>query len=453
MTCINRKPTFFFIFIFILMAAEGAAPLFAAQTITADDPAFYYAGRVDNSDPSNVHISWPATRIEIEFSGSDLSVLLSEQSDTNKYNIIVDGQHKQTIQTRPGKNSHQISTSLSSGTHSLIIFKITESSASYSTFSGIEIADGAPVAAAQNNYALRIEYIGDSHTAGFALGGGWGSDDASKSYAVLASEDLDAEYHLTAISGMGIVRNYGESGATSDTTIPDYFQRTSVNEPFPQWDFAAWKPQIVVVNGGVNDFAEINDPDATVADDQNFENGYRDFLTTIRAAYPGVHIILVSPYDRCGSGTHAKEAVDAVYDAEVYNGFTDVHSFTYPDYHRDKFNDCHPSVSYNSEIADALVDLINTIEVDVRYPYRIAGVYRPIFAPRLNRIRDMLIIDAEKGIRSLELVRSDGSIVRSWRDVNSSQTLAIPSLATGAYFCRYKLSNGNAGASAVAGMW
>ncbi|MBD3344070.1 MAG: hypothetical protein GF401_03305 [Chitinivibrionales bacterium] len=439
------------IFILLGIAAAITPALYAAQTISADNPAFHYAGRVDDTDPSNVHLSWPATRIEIQFSGSELEILLSEQSDVNKYNILIDGQVIETITTQSGTDRHQISGSLSSGNHSLTIFKITESAESHSTFSGIVIADGASVAAVQKNPSRKIEFIGDSHTAGFALGGDWGLDDASKSYAVPASEDLNAEYRLIAISGMGIVRNYGEDGATSDATIPDYFMRTSVNEPFPQWDFSEWKPDIVVVNAGVNDFAEINDPGATVASDQNFTDGYRDFLTTIRTAYPGVQLVLVSPYDRCGSGTHAKEVIDAVYDAEVNSGFTDVHSFTYPNYHRDKFEVCHPSVSYNAEIAEALVAVINSIEVNVRYPYRVAGGYEAMFSSRLDRSRNTLILaDANTGIRSLELVRGDGSIVRSWHDVRPSQALTIPSPATGTYFCRYELSNGYNGVSVIA---
>jgi hypothetical protein len=47
-----------------------------------------------------------------------------------------------------------------------------------------------------------------------------------ETYASIASRSLNAEYHVEAWSGRGVVRNYGAPNTTSQETMPVLMLRT-----------------------------------------------------------------------------------------------------------------------------------------------------------------------------------------------------------------------------------
>ena len=60
---------------------------------------------------------------------------------------------------------------------------------------------------------------------------------------------------LSHISGQGVVRNYGYKEKVSPTgTMPVRFNRVYDEKELPVWNFKQWKPDLVVINLGTNDF-------------------------------------------------------------------------------------------------------------------------------------------------------------------------------------------------------
>jgi lysophospholipase L1-like esterase len=104
----------------------------------------------------------------------------------------------------------------------------------------------------------RLEFIGDSITASYGIGGfepcaakPW-NQEAARSYPQLICSALEAECHVQAWSGRGLVKNYQleEPG----THMPEIERRVwaSVLQS-PEWDFSSWVPQAVWINLGTND--------------------------------------------------------------------------------------------------------------------------------------------------------------------------------------------------------
>jgi lysophospholipase L1-like esterase len=159
-----------------------------------------------------------------------------------------------------------------------MLFKRTEAKVGEVAFMGF---DGAgEMLPAPPPPPRRIELIGDSITAGYGNEGPSAyctfnpyEENQWLAYGAVAARALGAEQHTIAWSGKTI----GE--------MTDYYERTLPDRADSKWDFTSWKPQLVVVNVGTNNFA-IVDPG-----EERFVRIYTKLVTRIRAAYPDALIV------------------------------------------------------------------------------------------------------------------------------------------------------------------
>lgn len=132
--------------------------------------------------------------------------------------------------------------------------------------------------------------MGDSITVGYATvangASAWSTstEDVTKTYTEYIANTFFADYHVTAISGRGIVRN---TGGDTDKLLPAiYGKLDEYNNPGVEYDFAR-KADVVVINLGTNDCSG-NNNDLTSAE---FREGLRAFLLDVRAKNPDAAII------------------------------------------------------------------------------------------------------------------------------------------------------------------
>jgi hypothetical protein len=147
--------------------------------------------------------------------------------------------------------------------------------------------------------------------------------------------------------------------ATSDSTIGTIYPRTLVNSKIPLWNFASWKPDLVCVGIGTNDFISCNpnDPATRLADSVNFVKTYCDFLDTIRSKYSGVKIIINIPTARPWVINRVRQVVTM----ERAGGGTDVF---YVPWQWDTTSNSmcwHPNVFQDSLTGKVMADSINSI--------------------------------------------------------------------------------------------
>ncbi|MEK0315064.1 SGNH/GDSL hydrolase family protein [Cohnella sp. 56] len=169
----------------------------------------------------------------------------------------------------------------------------------------------------------RLEFVGDSITSGEGAIGAVTEQDwvpmwcsAVDNYAALTAGALDAEYRVLSQSGWGVLTSWDNN---PHANLPAYYEQVcgllkgERNEELGAWeanDFAAWQPDVVVVNLGTNDGGAFNTPawqdpetgathkqrlnaDGTMnADDvAAFEQAACAFLGVIRRCNPGAHIV------------------------------------------------------------------------------------------------------------------------------------------------------------------
>jgi len=286
------------------------------KLIPPNDPSISYWGRVDLTDPAVATYSAPAVTVSLRFRGESISVLLGDEfrygSERSFHDVLVDGQRGTVIAVQSGTEKYALASGLGPGEHSVSLVKRTQAQLGKALFRGFEIAGEAlPPAPAPS---LAIEFIGDSITAGEGVEaangsaecaqnaqgqpGGWGQPfhNADLSYAVVAARALNAEYQLTAASGIGLLRNY--SSMYDARTMPQVYDLMFVEEMASiPWDHARYTPDVVVVALGTNDFSGGDAPADTPRpkmDVGTYTEAYVTFVSKLRGLYPEAEIFALT---------------------------------------------------------------------------------------------------------------------------------------------------------------
>jgi len=184
--------------------------------------------------------------------------------------------------------------------HSVGLFVATESQAAPNHFGGFGIAAGE-TALTPAKRSRQIEFIGDSHTVGYGNTSQkhecsndevWATTDNTQAFGPLTASHFHADYEVIAFSGRGIVRNYnGFAGDTLPSLYPYvlFDKKQEVIDP-------AWKPQLIVIALGTNDFSTPLNPGEKWKTREelhsDYEAAYLRFLQSLRVKNPAAWIVL-----------------------------------------------------------------------------------------------------------------------------------------------------------------
>ncbi|HVT09331.1 MAG TPA: SGNH/GDSL hydrolase family protein, partial [Polyangia bacterium] len=248
-----------------------------------------WVGRVDLTDAQHPRFSWSGTGFVARFSGTGLSIQITNSGSTVLFKPVVDGTPGAVKSIPAGQQTASIASGLGAGTHTVELYRQTEGSQGDSQLMGITVAGGALVAPPAAPARL-IEVVGDSITCGYGTLGTLSDSDCFPTeshwdtYEAVAGRTLGADVSTIAMSGQGAYRNYG---GDMNNTLPMVYTRALTNDASPAWDFGT-QPQAVIVNLGTNDISNgKGDPGAA------FETAYTGLLATIRAKNPGALIVCI----------------------------------------------------------------------------------------------------------------------------------------------------------------
>ena len=243
-------------------------------------------GRADISNATQPRFSWSGTGFVARFSGTGLTARLNN-TGAFIFKAVVDGTPKATFTTTNGSADYALATGLSTGTHTVELYRQTEAGQGNSQLLSLTVAGGS-LSAPPPGPGRLIEVVGDSISAGYGALGTLNDSDCFvteshwDSFEAIAARAVGAEVSTIAASGHGMYRNYG--GDMTDT-MPKIYARTLMNDTASVWSFAI-QPQAVVINLGTNDISNGKGDPGTP-----FRDAYRGFVETVRAKYPGALII------------------------------------------------------------------------------------------------------------------------------------------------------------------
>lgn len=352
----------------LLSATAYGAAAGRPKKIDADDPNIQYVGRFDFSDPKKPACSWPGSTVRVRFKGTSLVVFLEDFPTrgtdgigaplANWFEIIIDGEYASTIVARPGVSGYQAGWRLSNGAHTVEIFKRTEAAVGQTAFLGLQLPPGGKLLPPPARPRRKIEFIGDSITAGLDLmkvGKGIfcrATQNNYLAYGSVTARNLGAEAVCIAESGNGVHCD-GRGGKRN--LMPVLYTRTLRHDPDSKWDFSKWKPDVVVIHLGTNDIGAFG-MGVCKDDYQEFVDSYITFIGQVRKNYGDVQVFCAIGPDLWPNGL-LKRLPATVVETMKKNGDKRIHYVPFEDIG----GELHPDAANHRKMADILTKAISDV--------------------------------------------------------------------------------------------
>jgi len=335
--------------------------------VDPSDPAIEYSGRINRSSEESVRLNWPGSSIRINFEGASIAALLQDESGDNYYNVILDNDSLFILRPQTIKQYQVLASNLSKGPHTIEIFRRTEWNKGSTNFYGFKINANAKLLAKSPPKKRKIEFYGDSITAGFAVEDTSGKDlydsiytNNYASYAAITARHFEADYQCVCRSGIGLTVSW------DPLIMPELYDRLIPTDSNSKWDFSLYRPDVVVVNLFQNDSWLVNLPEHPEfikrfgdknPDEAFIISAYQEFIAGLRVHYPAANIICtLGSMDATKDGSlwpgYVQKAVASLKDKNVYTHFMPYEEST-----------AHPNVQQQKNMANSLIEFIEkTIE-------------------------------------------------------------------------------------------
>lgn len=211
-----------------------------------------------------------------------------------------------------------------------------------------------------------IEFIGDSLTCGYGVEASGATERFSTAtenglaaYAALTAERLGMDYSIIGMNGIGIISRYTPRGEknTEGFLMPDLYRYTDGFRSDELWDNSSRSPDICVIALGANDNSYTK---GIKSREEEFSDGYIEFIKQVRQANPTAYII-------CASGIQRSNLYDIIADsADKYKeetGDKNICSFRFESQKDSEGygSDYHPSAVSQKRFSEELYSMITTL--------------------------------------------------------------------------------------------
>jgi hypothetical protein len=354
---------------FILFFIGSIAIAQNLKLVKSDNGRLNYMGRVQETD-SCTKFYWCGTSVQLKVENSPtVKVILSENFDVNYYDIIIDGKYNNKIKILKGKHTYDVANGLSNETHIIQLFKATNTDEHITSFYGFLVSEDAEVLRQKDKKELKMEFFGDSITAGHGVEVPDGQPDSwfpeffnnYFTYAAITSRYFNAAYHNTSKSGIGITVSWDKA------IMPEIYNRLNPNDSLSTWDFKKYQPDIVVVNLFQNDNSLVINPKhvqfkrrfGTTKPSEDFIiNAYANFVSSLRKVYPKAKIICaLGNMDAVNKGSkwpsYIQKAILKLNDKKIYCKIFEP-----------KTTSGHPRIKEQNAMANELIKFIENNKLD-----------------------------------------------------------------------------------------
>ena len=319
-------------------------------------------GRHENLNNGNLRFGASGFTIIARFKGTRIEAELRDEfrdgSSYNWFTVFINDEEVNRFRTQRRQTRYVLADNLADTVHTVKLVKDSEGQNGWVTFEGLyaENFEAPPELPAR-----KIEFIGDSITCGAAMDESihpcgstnryFDQNRASHSFGVKLANHFDAQYMLTAVSGMGMYRNWN----SSSPVMPDRYDGiyADFKEGQPEWDHHRYRPDLIVIGLGTNDFSSgSGESPREPFDEEKFFNTYADFVERIRQLHPQADILhLASPMLDAEREQQHAELLHRIPDAEV-------HRF------EERYTsgcDQHPDVEEHTRMAEELKPVIANV--------------------------------------------------------------------------------------------
>ncbi len=312
-----------------------------------------------------------ASGFSVSFSGSSLTVRLYAGRGAlglfNSYiKVYTDGEEKKVL-----LNKNEVYFDLEvakdldeNEIHTVKVLKVLEEDFSRLYISGIS-TDGAFYTPDEDS-DLKIDFYGDSITAGFGVLGSGGETtidtaymDGTVTYAAKIADYLSADYNVFCKQGLSLSSSCDANNV--GFYMKDIYKNYSVYDG-EEWDYSKYQPNVIVINLGTNDYNALIDPItgkfnptyATNSKLTTFVSEYTQMIEGLHEKCPDAKIICClgmmgasSLYEKIAAMVKRLNGggADYLYCAELYLGKLGAYG--------------HPSVQSNEVNSEIILELMS----------------------------------------------------------------------------------------------
>ena len=318
--------------------------------------AINYMGRIDFSNPLRPSFWQPGVTIDGVFKGDSCGIIVEDEikwgSNHNYIELVLDNKPVRLKLSKARDTIWAVGTSKKVW-HTLQVCKNTEANIGGLSFLGLICKD---LRESKTTMVNAIECIGNSITCGTGSdqsdipcgkGSWYDQHNAYQSYGMVLARKLNAQVHLSSVSGIGLMH----SCCNLPVTMPTVFDKINMSENKIPWNFTRYQPSIVTICLGQND---------GVQDSAIFVSNYVRFLQDLRNKYPSANFIcLSSPMADAALKAFMVKTIQSIVAVSKAGGDNKVAAYFF----QKQYNagcDGHPSLEEHKAIAAELADYINT---------------------------------------------------------------------------------------------
>ncbi len=265
-----------------------------------NEEEFAYMGRIE-MDYGRVRMGFPGVTVRFRYRGAAPTVMMAAHTPDCFFNLSCNGWDPVVIRLKQGENRIPLPTGIAPESGWVIeLVRRTESWMGWARFDGLIVPDGCELLPPPAWPARKLMFIGDSLTCGEYNERFPPEDDRSprttnvaRSYGMLLAKWLNAQVHVVAYGGRGIVRNW--DGRRDVNTVPVFFERSMPDDPATKWDHTRYQPDVIVLNDGT-------DHDKDIMPEAELTDAYAAFVARLREVHPKAWILISE------SGFHANAA-------------------------------------------------------------------------------------------------------------------------------------------------
>lgn len=295
-----------------------------AAAVPQTSESIQYFGRWDKGADA-YRCAQGATYIKANFTGTSLYADLTGPNDW--WRVSIDGGEFRRFRPRGAKT--MLAENLQPGQHSVLLVRSTEGYMGLSEFRGFILEDGAVLTTPDPLKERRLEFVGDSITAGAKNDGAPNkpynnTEDNDMAFGPQLARLLDADYSVLGKSGEGVIHNWAESWPGHEVHTADRYQWVFYSDKFsPEnkaWDTKDFPVDGVVIAIGTNDFSDTERKPT----EEEFTAGYKNLVETVRRMNPEAEIICTEPVPSW-VGENVRQWISSVVDGFNAAGDTRVH--------------------------------------------------------------------------------------------------------------------------------
>lgn len=289
---ISQKIACFFVAALLSVSNPSAMP---------KDPAYLLKGRTEVLANNHIALISPASSVSFGFRGEKCTINLRAEDTYQHHNyavVEVDGQYYSRNKILPAGTKIFV---MVPGTknHTVTVYKATEAGVGTVVLTGVE----GTLTPAMNRPKKKIAFIGDSITVGMGndndempcgTGEWYDQHNAYYSYAPITARALNTDYVVSAVSGIGMYRNWNDEHK-DEAIMPDVYENLYLNKDAAKkydFDFA---PDVTCIALGTNDFSDGDGKKPRLAfNEEKYVANYIAFINTVYKHAPQTQVVLLN---------------------------------------------------------------------------------------------------------------------------------------------------------------